>query len=478
MVVPVSHGPGMNLSHSASSVSLHNAFAEMRQAQMADGPNTAPPIFNQTGPPFPQSLTNLAGSFSAGLSGLPPSSTTAPSSLHSGVAQPLVEGVVTPAVTGVTAHSIMPSTVPAITTVSTQPLATGVISGVSVSTSVPPTMTTLPSLVVGMPVTPGTVTSPSAQSLVPTSTSAVIPQTLMSVPLQLPLGSVATTMPHTSVSALVTSTVTPAQVNLNRSTSTPSFVESVMASAAHLEATKKLPEGSPAISTTSMSLPISAPLTYAVVAASGIGLAEKAPNIHPTHLPTAVATTPVIAQAGGAVSTPIASQVPLPGAVPVNQQLAGMPAVQQTLQQGQTLPTTGSSLSHTHSIEGEDSLTKSGIDDIKTLEEKLRSLFSEHGSVGAPHCLTPQEASAVQEGGVPLPGPPPTTASAQTKPTASAPPTSLPLGQSGIPVLTQGVAPGQAVTPVTYVSAAATTAATGKAGTPPSKAPLSRIPVS
>lgn len=463
----------MNLSHSASSVSLHNAFAEMRQAQMADGPSTAPPIFNQTGPPFPPSLTNLAGSFSGGLPGLP-SSTATPSSLHSGVAQPLLEGVMTPAVTLVSAHSIMPSTVPAITTVSTQPLTTGVISGVSVSTSVPSAVTSLPTLplVVGMPMAPGTVTSPPAMSLPPTSTAVIIPQTLTSPPLQLPVGSVAGTLPHTSVSAPVMSTVTPAQVQLSSSTSAPTFVESVATSAAHPDVLKPT-EVTTAISTAGMSLPISAPLTYAGVTATGIVMAGNAP-IHPTHLPTAAATTPIVSQAGGAVSTPLASQVPLSGTVPVNHQL---PGVQHTLQHGQTLPSTGTSLTHTHSIEGEDSLTKSGIDDIKTLEEKLRTLFSEHGNVGAPHSLTPQEASIGQEG-VPLPGPPPTTVSSQTKPTSTAPPTSLPLGQSGMPILSQGVTPGQAVTPVTYVSAAVATAATGKAGTPPSKAPLSRVPVS
>ncbi|KAM5170220.1 serine/threonine-protein kinase WNK1 [Mantella aurantiaca] len=474
-IIPGSHGPGMNLSHSASSVSLHNAFAEMRQAQMADGPSTAPPIFNQTGPPFPPSLTNLAESLSGGLSGLPSSSSAAPSSLHSGVTQPLAEGVGTPSVTGVSAHSIMPNTVPAITTVSTQSLNTGVISGVSVSTSLPPAVTSLPALplVVGIPVASGTVTSPPTQSL-PTSTTAIVPQSLVSPPLQLPVSSVSTTLPHTSVSAPVMSTVTPAQVQLSSSTSTPSFSESVVASSVHSEVSKKPAEVTSAISTTGMSLPVSAPLTYAGVAASGIVMAGNAPIIHPTHLPTAVATTPIQSQAGGAVSTPLASQVPIPGAVPLNQQ---MPGIQHTLQHGQTLPGTGPGLSHTHSIEGEDSLTKSGIDDIKTLEEKLRSLFSEHGSVGAPHSLTPQEASVGPEG-VPLPGPPPTTVSSQTKPSSTAStPTSLPLGQAGMPVLSQGVTPGHSVTPVTYVSAAGSSAAPGKAGTPPSKPPLSRVPV-
>lgn len=149
----------------------------------------------------------------------------------------------------------------------------------------------------------------------------------------------------------------------------------------------------------------------------------------------------------------------------------GLPNLQPSLPHGQAQPGAVPTLTHTQSIEGDDSLTKSGIDDIKTLEEKLRSLFSEHGSAGAPHSLTPQEASGGLEG-VPLPGPPAatTTVSSQTKPTSTAPPSSLPLGPSGVPIQSQGLTPGQAVTPVPYVSAPAATATTGKP-------PLSRVPV-
>ncbi|XP_068133794.1 serine/threonine-protein kinase WNK1 isoform X4 [Hyperolius riggenbachi] len=472
---PATHGPGMNLSHSASSVSLQNAFAEMRQAQMAEGPSTAPPIFHQTGPPFPQSLTNLVGSFSAAASGLAQPSTAAPCNL--GVLQSLAEGVVgqAPSVTGVATHTSMPSTVPPITSVSTQPLTTGMITGVSVSTSAPLPVTSVPTLppVGGVPVVSGTMTSPPAQTLPPVSATASIPQTLTSPALQPPMGTIAASMPHTSVSAPVMSTVTPAQVMLSSSTSAPSFVESIPVSGAHPEVTKMPTEVTAAISTAGLSLPISAPLTYAGVAASGIASAGSAPITHPTHLPPLVATTPIVSQSGGAVSTPIASQVPLPGAVPISHPVSSIPGV---LPHGQSIPATGPSLPHAHSTEGDaDSLSKPGIDDIKTLEEKLRSLFSEHSSVGAPHSMTPQEASAAQEG-VPLPGPPPTTMTTQTKPTSTAPPTSLPLGPSGTPIVSQGVTPGQAVTPVTYVTTAVATAATGRAGTPPSKPPLTRMP--
>ncbi|XP_075066710.1 serine/threonine-protein kinase WNK1 isoform X3 [Mixophyes fleayi] len=456
--VPPPHGPGMNLSLSASSVSLHSAFAELRQGQMAEGPSTAPPVFNQTGPPFPQSLTTLAGTFSTNISGLPAPSTAVPSSLQPVVQQSsLGEGVAR-----TSAHSNVPSSVPPIAAVSTQPLVTGVISGVSVSAAAPLPATSLPTLplVVGVPVGPGTMTSPPAVSVPTVGTPGTTPQTLISPPIQQPVVSIAGTLPHTSVSAPVTlSTVTPTQVQLSSSNSAPSFVESVPVSAPHPESSKKLAEVTAVTSTTGMSLPISTPLTYPAVEEASVAMAGNPPLIHPTHLPLGIASV-----AGGAASTPLSSQVPLP----VGHQVPGLPNVQST-----PVP----SLPHAHSIEGDgDSLTRPGIDDIKTLEEKLRSLFSEHGSVGAPHSLTPQEAPGGLDG-VPIPGPPSTTVSSQTKPTPTAPPTSLPLGPSGAPILTQGQTPGQAVIPVTYVTAAVAAAAAGKAATPPSKPPLSRVPV-
>ncbi|XP_073506426.1 serine/threonine-protein kinase WNK1 isoform X2 [Phyllobates terribilis] len=457
--VPASHGPGMNLSHSASSVSLHNAFAEMKLAQMAEGPSTAPPIFNQTGPPFPSSLTNLAGSFS---STLPPPSATIPGSLHAAAPHPLVEPV-----TAAPARSSVPTSVPPITTVSAQPPGSGESSGVSVSTPLPVSALPALPLVIGVSVAPGAMTSPSVQPAPPVGTPAALPQSLVSPPMPQPIGGMAGSAPHTSVSAPVIPSTGPPAL-LSGSSSAPSFVES--APAPHPEGSMKPAEVPVVASTAGMSLPLSGPLTYAGVAAAGLAETGNQLLIHPAHLPPGVATTPVVSQAGAA-STPLSSQVPVPGALPLGHQV---PVLQHSLPQGQ--PGTTPSLTHAHSIEGDPDSLKPGIDDIKTLEEKLRTLFSEHGNVGAPHGLTPQEASGGLEG-VPLPGPPATTVSCQTKPTPTSQPSSLPLGPSGAPILSQGLTPGQAATPVTYVMAPVTTATAGKAGTPPSKPPLSRVPV-
>ncbi|CAH2276405.1 serine threonine- kinase WNK1 isoform X5 [Pelobates cultripes] len=470
------HGPGMNLSHSASSVSLHNAFAELRRAQMADGPSTAPPIFNQTGPPFPQSMTNLTGSLTATVGTLPPTSTAVPSTVHSGVTQTVVDTFRTEASerasAGVAPSISMPS--PASLTqapVSTQPLA--VISGGSLPGT---TLPTLP-LVPGVPIA-GPLMSPPEQ-LVPSSIAPGAITQQVTSPVQQSSASVATNVPHTSVSApLILGTVTAGTVPLSSSTSAPSFVENVAVTAPQLEIIKKPTETLTSISTSGMTLPIIGPLTYAGVAAAGLNLSENQALVHTVHLPQGVATTPVVGQAGGAASTPL-TNITLPGGVPVGHPLSSQPSVQHTLAQSQSQPTPLPNLPLSHSLEGDaDSINKPGIDDIKTLEEKLRSLFSEHGGMGAPHGLTPLEASIGQDG-IPIPGPLPTTTSAQTKPTvssASAPPTSLPLGPPIQPIMVQMSTPGQAGTPAALSSSGGVTT-TGKAAATSSKPPLTRMPV-
>ncbi|KAM8971851.1 serine/threonine-protein kinase WNK1 [Pelodytes ibericus] len=471
------HGPGMNLSHSASSVSLHNAFAELRQGKMAEGPSTAPPNFSQTRPSFPTSMTNVAGVLpTAGL--VFPPGVTIPSSLPSGVPQTAMETFWTEAgdrmVVGAAPAIRVPISVSLPPTiVSAQPPLT--TAGVPTAGPLPGTTLPMIPLVPGIPVLPESTVSPP--EMLPTS-AVSSGATTQQVTKQQSTAGVAGNVPHTSVSApLIQSSVAAVQVPLSTSSSAPNFVEGVAVSAPQMEAIQKPAETTTAISTSSMSLPIIGPLTYAGVAASGISMAGNQP---PGHAAQGAATTP-----GGAVSTPLSTHVPLPGAQPLGHPVTNLPPVQHTLAHSQTQPTPLPNLPHAHSMDGDaDSLSKPGIDDIKTLEEKLRSLFSEHGGMGAAHGLTPSESSIGQDG-IPIPGPLPTTTTAQTKPTASsasAPPTSLPLGPQGMPQVAQMPTPGQAATPVTHVSTSATAAISsaataGKAATPTSKQPLSRVPV-
>ncbi|KAE8613536.1 hypothetical protein XENTR_v10007754 [Xenopus tropicalis] len=472
--VSVAHGPGMNLSHSASSVSLQQAFAELRQSQMSEGPSTAPPIFNQTGPPFPPSMTSLVATLPSNAMPILQAAPVIPSSLPSSVPQPLVE-VVVPQAAGMAPTSNVPSTLsPPLTAVSNQHA--DMIPGAAVAAIGSLPVTSLPPLPIvgGVPVGTATLSSPLTPLISSVSTmGGTVPPSVTSPPVPQIAGSVAGSLPPASASApLIHGSVAPSQVPLCSSSSVPSFAESVAVSPL-LDSGQKAAEVGTVMSTTGLSLPISAPLTYAgVVAASGI---TSQPAV---HLPQGVATTPVVSQAvGGAVGTPLSSLPPIPGGMSVSQPGSNIPPVQHTLAHGQPQPTPLPNQPHTHLVEGDtDNLPKPGIDDIKTLEEKLRSLFSEHGSAGAPHGLTPSETQLGLDG-APLPGPS-TGSTAQTKPAASSsPPTSLPLGPPGVTTMTQIMTPGQAATPVTYVSAAGSSIATAKAATPPSKPPLSRVPV-
>lgn len=201
--------------------------------------------------------------------------------------------------------------------------------------------------------------------------------------------------------------------------------------------------------------------------------------MHPLVTPSAIASTPVLPQAAGPTSTPLLPQVP--SIPPLVQPVASVPAVQQTLIHSQPQPALLPNQPHTHcpEIDADSQPKAPGIDDIKTLEEKLRSLFSEHSSSGAQHASVSLETSLVVETTV-APGIP-TTAVAPSKLMTSTtstclPPTSLPLGTTGLSVIPV-VTPGQVSTPVSYVSAPVSTTSGVKAGTAPSKPPLTKAPV-
>ncbi|XP_043396225.1 serine/threonine-protein kinase WNK1 isoform X3 [Chelonia mydas] len=487
-----SHGPGMNLSHSASSLSLQQAFSEIRHAQMTEGPSTAPPVFNQTMPPFPPVLSNIVGSLPstsvAPLPASPPSTTgislpvaqsvvplptekvpagVTPSTGVSGSSSPTISQSGHQLIGGVTSSVSAPASFSlTVTSQSAQPLTEEAVPNISTpaSLTLPPTQqipvmagpsVSAPSAV------PPPVTSPSAQQISSSMESVAAPQT-----------SVAPTMAHN---------VTSQMPQLSSSSSTPSLAETVV-SVLHLK-----PEDGQSVdkvqlcSAAGLSLPISVPLSSAV-ASSISGSVPQPAVVHPLLIPSAVASTPVLPQAAAAISTPIVPQVPLSGILPLTQPVANLPAVQQTLIHSQPQPALLPSQPHTHCLEADvDTQPKApGIDDIKTLEEKLRSLFSEHGNVGATHPPVSLETSLVMETTV-MPGVP-TTAVAPTKPMTATtssciPPVSLPLGPAGLPVMTPVATPGQVGIPVTYVPASVSIATTAvKPGTPPSKPPLSRVP--
>ncbi|XP_061220028.1 serine/threonine-protein kinase WNK1 isoform X11 [Neopsephotus bourkii] len=471
------HGPGMNLSHSASSLSLQQAFSEMGHGQMTEGPSTAPPVFNQSIPPFPPALSTGAGS-SAPPASVAASTVSAPST--TGVSLP---GSVTlpseSAAVGVAPSASVPSSISAPPASQSGQQSTGVASSVSAPASFslsttsqpvqPVTGDTDPSIS-----TPSSVALPSTQVpgvtglgvVAPAVTSQSTPQIVSSV-----------AAPQTSVALSVAPNVALQLPQLSSSGSVSSLAETTVVSAP-----QSLPESGQSMdkphlcSAAGLSLPISAPLSSSV--ATSICGSVAQPVIHPLLVPSGITSTPVLPQIPGA--TPVLPQVPLPGVLP--QPVTNLPAVQQTLIHSQPQPAPLPNQPHIHCLEPDaDAQSKApGIDDIKTLEEKLRSLFSEHGNVGTAHPSVSLETSLVMETTV-IPGIP-TTVVAPTKPLTSIstciPPSSLPLGPTGLPVLTPVATPGQVITPVSYISASSSIAtAVVKPGTSPSKPPLSRVPV-
>ncbi|XP_068258477.1 serine/threonine-protein kinase WNK1 isoform X3 [Nyctibius grandis] len=471
------HGPGMNLSHSASSLSLQQAFSEMAHAQMTEGPSTAPPVFNQTVPPFPPALSTMAGSGAS-----PVSVAAASMSLPSSTGVSLPGSVTLPsesAAVGVAPSASVPSSIsPPPASRSGQQL-TGVASSVSAPSSFSLSTTSQPA----QPVTGDIAASISTQS------SLALPST--QVPGVTGIGVVAPAVTSQSTTQIVSSMAAPQtsvdlslaqNVALQLPQLSSSGSVSSLAETTVLSAPQSLPESGQSIdksqlcNAAGLSLPISAPLSSSV--ATSICGSVTQPVIHPLLVPSGITSTPVLPQIPGV--TPMLPQVPLPGVLP--QPVTNLPAVQQTLIHSQPQPAPLPNQPHIHCLEADaDAQSKApGIDDIKTLEEKLRSLFSEHGNVGTAHPSVSLETSLVMETTV-IPGIP-TTVVAPTKPLTSVstciPPSSLPLGPTGLPVLTPVATPGQVITPVSYISASSSIAtAVVKPGTSPSKPPLSRVPV-
>ncbi|XP_074971986.1 serine/threonine-protein kinase WNK1 isoform X6 [Phalacrocorax aristotelis] len=472
------HGPGMNLSHSASSLSLQQAFSEMGHAQMTEGPSTAPPVFNQTIAPFPPALSTMAGSGAPSAS-VAASSISVPSS--TGVSLP---GSVTlpseSAAVGVAPSASVPSSSsPPPASQSGQP-STGVASSVSAPASFSLPTTSQPAQSVTGDIapsisTPSSLALPSTQVPGVTGLGVVAPAvTSQSTPQ---IGS-SMAAPQTSVALSLSQNVALQLPQLSSSGSVSNLAETTVVSAPQSlpESGQSMDDKSQLCNAAGLSLPISAPLSSS--AATSICGSVTQPVIHPLLVPSGITSTPVLPQIPGA--TPMLPQVPLPGVLP--QPVTNLPAVQQTLIHSQPQPAPLPNQPHIHCLEADaDAQSKApGIDDIKTLEEKLRSLFSEHGNVGTAHPSVSLETSLVMETTV-IPGIP-TTAVAPTKPLTSIstciPPSSLPLGPTGLPVLTPVATPGQVITPVSYISASSSIAtAVVKPGTSPSKPPLSRVPV-
>nr|XP_007965321.2 serine/threonine-protein kinase WNK1 isoform X18 [Chlorocebus sabaeus] len=475
-----SQSPGMNLSHSASSLSLQQAFSELRHAQMTEGPNTAPPNFSHTAPTFPvvpPFLSSVAGVPTTAAATVPVPATSSPpngmstSVIQSEVTVPTEEGIAGVA----TSTGVATSGGLHIPPVSESPVLSSVVSSttipavVSISTTSPslqvPTSTS-ENIVSSTALYPSvTVSATSASAGGSTVTPGPKPPAVMS-PQAAGSTTVGVTLTSVSATTSLPSTASQLSIQLSSSTSAPTLAETVVVSAHSLDKTSHS-------ITTGLALSFSAPSSASSPGAGVSSSISQPGGLHPLVIPSVIASTPILPQAAGPTSTPLLPQVP--SIPPLVQPVANVPAVQQTLIHSQPQPALLPNQPHTHcpEIDSDTQPKAPGIDDIKTLEEKLRSLFSEHSSSGAQHAPVSLETSLVVESTV-TPGVP-TTAVAPSKLLTSTtstclPPTNLPLGTVALPV-TPVVTPGQVSTPVS-------TATSGvKPGTAPSKPPLTKPPV-
>ncbi|XP_072408394.1 serine/threonine-protein kinase WNK1-like isoform X4 [Chiloscyllium punctatum] len=469
-----SHSHNLNLSHSASSVSLQQAFSDLKHKPFQEGPNTAPPIFNQTMAPFTVAHPEMT-SIGQGIHIQTAVSSSAPASLitASSASQARVQNIQSqPAelssesIAGVIGPSsvLLPPT-----SQSAQLSVGGLAANVSVSSCVPPPWTCQSSqqLISGH-VTSVSVVSSLVQPLTSQVGQALIEETNISVG------------PSTSV--------------------TPSSTEAVI-----LPTTQQL-SGGPVVSLAESSVSLNLfqsqkenlySATQAEIQPVGGNIMTLAVSTSPPLLqPVCGTQTPVVQtvttqnailpQTVG-ISVPLATQTSASG-TGTAQPVCSIPSVQQTLIHNRPQTAFLPNQPHIHCSEVDIDLNAkgTGIDNIKTLDEKLRSLFSEHSAAGCAHIPASSEMGLVAESttvdsllisGKASAAPGTSTVTVASYPVTATgsviPPSSLPLGPTGLPLTVQ-----QPLTPASYtVSLTSVITTAGRPGTPPSKPPLGRLPV-
>uniref|UniRef100_UPI00398EF90B serine/threonine-protein kinase WNK1-like isoform X2 n=1 Tax=Pristiophorus japonicus TaxID=55135 RepID=UPI00398EF90B len=473
----VSHSHNLNLSHSASSVSLQQAFSDLKHKPFQEGPNTAPPVFNQTIAPFTMVHPEMT-SIGQGIHTQTLVSSSAPASLKaaSSASQAVMQSIQLQPVELLTSETVAGVIVPSSvllppTSQPAQQSVGGPAASVSVPNCVSPPQTAQPSQqLIGGPVTsvsaPSSISPPLtshvAQNLIGGAAIGVGTSTSVSSPSTQAVILQASQQPSGgTVASLVESS---ASLSLSQSQTTQAEIQQMGGNGMTL-----------AVST-------SPPLLQSVC---GI----QTPVSQPFVVQTITAQNATLPQTVG-ISVPLATQVSVPGTGSA-QPVCSIPSVQQTLIHNQPQTAFLPNQPHIHYSEVDIDLTTkgTGIDNIKTLDEKLRSLFSEHGTAGCTHISAPSEMGLVAESttvdsllitgkvsGVPGTSATVTAPSYPATAGSVVPPSSLPLGPTGLPLTVQ-----QPLTPASYAAVVASMPnvipAAGRPGTPPSKPPLGRLPV-
>ncbi|XP_048405589.2 serine/threonine-protein kinase WNK1 isoform X4 [Stegostoma tigrinum] len=470
----VSHSHNLNLSHSASSVSLQQAFSDLKHKPFQEGPNTAPPIFNQTMAPFTTAHPEMT-SIGQGIHIQMAVSSSAPASLitASSASQAMVQNIQSqPA--ELNSESIAAvigpnSILHPPTSQSAQLSVCGPAATVSVPSCASPPWTPQS----GQQLISGHVTSVSVvSSLVPPLTSqgsqALIEETTISVG------------PSTSVSPSSTEAVIlPAPQQLNGG-SVVSLAESSVSMNLFQSQKENLYSG-----TQAEVHPMDGNIVTLAVSTSP-SLLQPVCGTQSPVVQTVTSQHAILPQTMG-ISVPLATQTPVP-VTGTAQPVCSIPSVQQTLIHSRPQTAFLPNQPHIHCSEVDIDLnTKgTGIDNIKTLDEKLRSLFSEHSAAGCAHISASSEMGLVAESttvdsllisGKASAAPGTSTVTVASYPVTATgsviPPSSLPLGPTGLPLTVQ-----QPLTPASYtVSLTSVITTAGRPGTPPSKPPLGRLPV-
>ncbi|XP_067906884.1 serine/threonine-protein kinase WNK1-like isoform X3 [Heterodontus francisci] len=469
----VSHSHNLNLSHSASSVSLQQAFSDLKHKPFQEGPNTAPPVFNQTIAPFTMVHPEMT-SIGQGIHTQTVVSSSAPASLMtaSSASQAMMQSIQSqPAellssetmagVIGPSSILLPPTSQPAQQSVS------GPAASVSVPNCVSPPQTSQPSQqLIG-----GTVTSVSVPSSISPPLTSHVVQHLIE-------GAAIGVGPSTSVSPSSTeAAILQTPQHLNGGT---------VVSLAETSASLSLSQGQKETlySATQAEIQQMGGNGMTLAVSTSPPLLQPVCGIQTPVVRTVTAQNATLPQTVG-ISVPLATQ---PGAGPA-QPVCSIPSVQQTLIHNRPQTAFLPNQPHVHYSEVDIDLNfkGTGIDDIKTLDEKLRSLFSEHGAAGCTHISASSEMGLVTESttvdsllisgkasAVPGTSATVTVASYPVTATGSAvPPSSLPLGPTGLSLTIQ-----QPLTPASYAASLPSVVPTaGQPGTPPSKPPLGRLPV-
>uniref|UniRef100_A0A673KF23 non-specific serine/threonine protein kinase n=1 Tax=Sinocyclocheilus rhinocerous TaxID=307959 RepID=A0A673KF23_9TELE len=181
-------------------------------------------------------------------------------------------------------------------------------------------------------------------------------------------------------------------------------------------------------------------------------------QLTPPVIPTTAIQTPQLAPSTTTVIPTSVAQSQVPTLQPVT---TNTPVVQPTPVHSQPQTSTVPNQSHAHCVECDSDPQGKGVDDIQALDKKLRSLFMDLGS-GPPSAQSDVTSDPMAAPSVPGTSSP----TACTTPSGTPlPPSSLPLNSSGQPTGSPMTSMGNASTPVGYSQ------------TTPSKAPLSRLPV-